>query len=333
MEAVLFGSIPLCYASVSDAMVEKHQRLRLAEGNRLAVKNIDVLFAWLWKSKDGQFERKGWNKKPYRMLFQQSFHAIKMVRGKAGARKWRQNLKRSFLGSHWVLPYPNSRGFIRKDKEEQKFIWWPSVHQRLIMQYTQSPHIGTLANPLPASNIQHHPADGWRLATISQFRGYMPFVVQPEQKWIGMPESELYASLASLREQVTAGLFQPLPTAPTLRLDDSLAPPFPYRYCNITRTRIVKTFEECDDVNDCIWFLRKGLDAYETLCYYQPSRRKRGRTRKTTNLDSNSDSALGSDETGMTSDEDSLPTILKKQGQKVRIMDMRVCELIGKFQK
>jgi hypothetical protein len=148
-----------------------------------------------------------------------------------------------------------------------------------------------------------------------------------------MPESELYASLASLREQVTAGLFQPLPTAPTLRLDDSLAPPFPYRYCNTTRTRIAKTFEECDDVNDCIWFLRKGLDAYETLRYHQPSRRKRGRIRKTRNLDSDSDSALGSDETGITSDEDSLPIMLKKQGQKVRIMDTRVRELIGKFQK
>ncbi|RKK10425.1 hypothetical protein BFJ66_g16164 [Fusarium oxysporum f. sp. cepae] len=138
LEAALLGEIPLCYDSVNNAMLEDHQPLQLAQGNRLAVKDVHVLFAWLWKSKDDHFERQGWNEKPYRMLFQQSFHAIKTARGKAGARKWRQELKRSFLGSHWILPYPHSRGFIRKDKEEKQFIWWPSAHQGLIRYYAKS---------------------------------------------------------------------------------------------------------------------------------------------------------------------------------------------------
>ncbi|SCO54204.1 uncharacterized protein FFNC_15390 [Fusarium fujikuroi] len=116
---------------VNNAMLKEHQPLQLAEGNRLAVKNIDVLFAWLWKSKDNHFERQGWNEKPHRMLFQQSFHAIKTTRGKASARKWRQESKRSFLGSHWILPYPHSRGFIRKDKEEKQFVWWPIALARI----------------------------------------------------------------------------------------------------------------------------------------------------------------------------------------------------------
>jgi hypothetical protein len=140
IEAALSGSIPLCYASVSDAMVEKHQRLRLAEGNRLAVKDIDVLFAWLWKSKDGHFERKGWNEKPYRMLFQQSFHAIKMVRGKAGARKWRQNLKRSFLGSHWVLLIQIAEGLCAKTRRNRSLYGGP-VYIRDSSCNTLSPRI------------------------------------------------------------------------------------------------------------------------------------------------------------------------------------------------
>ncbi|RTE69498.1 hypothetical protein BHE90_016118 [Fusarium euwallaceae] len=87
MEAALSGDTPLCYDSVNDAMLKEYQPLQLAHGNRLAVKDIHVLFAWLWKSIDDHFERKGWSEKPYRILFQQSFHAVKTARGKAGARK------------------------------------------------------------------------------------------------------------------------------------------------------------------------------------------------------------------------------------------------------
>jgi hypothetical protein len=112
MEAALLGEVPLCYDSVCDALAERHRPPQLAYGHRLAVKNIDVLYAWLWEWKDGQFERKGWNDKPYCMLFQQSFHATKTSRGIYGARKWRQELKKSFLRSHWMLPYPQSQGFM-----------------------------------------------------------------------------------------------------------------------------------------------------------------------------------------------------------------------------
>ncbi|KAM6506746.1 hypothetical protein FALCPG4_018840 [Fusarium falciforme] len=181
MEAALSGVIPLCYDSVNDAMLEEYQPLQLAHGNRLAVKNIHVLFAWLWKSTDDHFERQGWSEKPYRMLFQQSFHAVKTARGKAGARKWRQELKRSFIGSHWILPYPHSRGFIRKDKEEKQFTWWPSAHQGLIRHYAKSRKTGTLAHPLPASDIKRHPLDGWQLATTLFCRSYMPTSYSPNR--------------------------------------------------------------------------------------------------------------------------------------------------------
>ncbi|KAH7186861.1 hypothetical protein DER44DRAFT_858398 [Fusarium oxysporum] len=195
LESALPGEIPLCYDSVNNAMLKDHQPLQLAQGNRLAVKDIHVLFAWLWKSKDDYFERQRWNEKPYRTLFQQSFHAIKTARGKAGARIWRQDLKRSFLGSHWILPYTHSRGFMRKDKEEKQFIWWPSAHQGLIRHYAKSRQTGTLAYPLLASNIKLHPIDGWQLATTLFSKSYMPYVMQPEQELIRVPENEFYAQL------------------------------------------------------------------------------------------------------------------------------------------
>jgi hypothetical protein len=31
--------------------------------------------------------------------------------------------------SHWILPYPQNQGFMRKDKDTKDFVWWPSFHQ------------------------------------------------------------------------------------------------------------------------------------------------------------------------------------------------------------
>ena len=145
------------------------------------------------------------------MLFRQIFFAIQTARGKAGARRWRQGLKGSFLGSHWVLPYPHSRGFMRKDQEDKQLLWSPSAHQGLIRHHAKSHGMGTLANTLPASNVRHHPADGWTLASALGRTKYMPYVIEPEQTWIRLPESELYARLVSLREQVSTGASTSLP--------------------------------------------------------------------------------------------------------------------------
>ncbi|KAL9567388.1 hypothetical protein ACKAV7_008463 [Fusarium commune] len=330
LESALSGEIPLCYQSVNNAMLKDHQPLQLAQGNRLAVKDIHVLFAWLWKSKDDYFERQGWNEKPYRMLFQQSFHAIKTARGKAGARKWRQDLKRSFLGSHWILPYLHSRGFMRRDKEEKQFIWWPSAHQGLIRYYAKSRQTGTLAHPLPASNIKTHPTDGWQLATTLFSKRYMPYVMQLEQDLIRMPENELYAELVRLREQVSTGLAPGHVPAPTLELDNS-----PERYyflrkwCPVRKIEVAKTFEECDEVNECLWFLNKRLETYENLQHGQLKRRKRRRqNRAMIQSDTDSSSVSGGDEAEATSDEESLVVMRKKQAQVVRHMESRVHELI-----
>ena len=59
------------------------------------------------------------------MLYQQSFGIIELIRGKQGARAWKMNLKRTFLQSHWVLPYPQNQSFMRKCKESNEVAWWP----------------------------------------------------------------------------------------------------------------------------------------------------------------------------------------------------------------
>ncbi|KAH7191047.1 hypothetical protein BKA60DRAFT_662516 [Fusarium oxysporum] len=89
-----------------------------------------------------------YDSKPCRMLFQQSFHAIKTLRGKAGAHKG-----------------------------EIQFIWWPSAHQGLIRHYAKCRQTGTLAYLLPACNIKLYPIDSWQLIATLFSKSYMPNVI------------------------------------------------------------------------------------------------------------------------------------------------------------
>lgn len=180
MEAALSGEIPLCYESVEKVLRERFRPPKLAQGHQLAVKSVDLLFSWLWEWKDGQFQRKGWEDKHYRMLYRHSFYVVSTVRGKQKARNWREELKKSFFRSHWMLPYPQKQTFMRKDKETKQFVWWSSYHQGLHEYYRQFKYRRALPVPLPASHIKHHPSDGWRLTPVSSDIKYMPYVVEPE---------------------------------------------------------------------------------------------------------------------------------------------------------
>jgi hypothetical protein len=84
--AALAGNIPLCRPSLEDALQERFRPPPITSGNRMAVKHINVLFTWLWEWWDGRFEQKGWDHKPYRLLYQKSFEVITLIQGKDAAR-------------------------------------------------------------------------------------------------------------------------------------------------------------------------------------------------------------------------------------------------------
>ncbi|KAL7916938.1 hypothetical protein ACQKWADRAFT_308053 [Trichoderma austrokoningii] len=162
----------------------------------------------------------------------------------------------------------------------------------------------------------------------------MPYVIQPEQELVQMPESDLYTRLVSFREQTVAGPSKISPAASVLEIDISFQGEYyPSRWCDIRQMRVAKTFEECDELNECLWFLKKELQTYKNLQSHQPTRRKRCRKRTAAYLDDDSDSVMGSDETEVTSDEESLASIRKKQAQVVQVMNTRVRKLIKEFDK
>ncbi|KIW21998.1 uncharacterized protein PV07_12601 [Cladophialophora immunda] len=312
-EAALAGEVPLCYASIGKVLKKEYRPLNLAHGNRLGVKSMDVLFSWLWGWNDSQFKREGWEDKPYRMLFRQSFYAVDTARGKASARTWRQELKKSFVRNHFVVPYPQPTGFMRKDKDTKDFVWWPSFHRGLHAYYRQFQTHAALPDPLPASYIKHHPSDGWQVAPDSLLDDHMPYVVQPEHRLLHLSESELYQELVRLREQwVTQGRpgLQQIapPVMPVLEFNlrsmDYLGPTA--KWCSKKRGWVVKRFEECRTAGECSIFLRQELEKYEALQHQRQLRRRRSRRNPRPDFHSDSELDLFSASADETSDEESL---------------------------
>ncbi|KAL7903794.1 hypothetical protein GGI35DRAFT_291402 [Trichoderma velutinum] len=160
----------------------------------------------------------------------------------------------------------------------------------------------------------------------------MPYVIRPEQNLVRILGSELYANLVGFRKQMPPGPSWIISTIPTLELDDSPEGEYSsHKWCSVRQMRVTKIFEECNEVNECLWFLRKGLETYENLRSHRPNRRKRCRNCTAAYIDSDSDSIMGSDEAEATSDEESL-AITRKQ-QAVRKMETRVRELIQEFKQ
>ena len=127
------------------------------------------------------------------MLYQQSVDIIRRIRGKEQSRKWKVGLKNSFIRSHWILPYPDSRSFMRKSKGE--VVWWPNYHTG-VYEYYRSMHFSHIeSRPLPAKNIKHHPVDLWR---VGDEQSYMRWEIEPEQDIIQQSEHEIYNTLKDI---------------------------------------------------------------------------------------------------------------------------------------
>ncbi|KAE8383932.1 hypothetical protein BDV23DRAFT_189804 [Aspergillus alliaceus] len=118
-----FSVTSLCLELLKDLLQQLCLCVFQKDGNYIAVKSVDTLYTWLWEWKDSHYNRHRWKDKPYRMLYWQSYKIIQQVQGQVQARKWKRALRISFIQSHWLLPYPHSRGFMRKSKESGQEVW------------------------------------------------------------------------------------------------------------------------------------------------------------------------------------------------------------------
>ena len=327
VEAALAGQIPLCYESIQEALQDRYRPLQIASGKQVAVKNIDVLFAWLWEWSDGQFERRSWKNKPYRMLYQQSSESIVSLRGKDAARSWRRELKASFLRSHWVIPYPDNRSFLRRNKESGKATWWPSFHSGLYEYYSGLRRQQGGRGHLPASNIPHHPTQGWHLGGQSHRKTYMPFVVELETDLLDRADEEFHQELVRL--STAAGVDEAVHGDEESRATWGAKArkrrvQIEYRrWCPQRRRDVEVTVEDCRTAQDYRIFLEEEKEKYQGFeTGIRRSGRKPGQNRvKEVELSSSESEGVAEDEgRDETSDEESLAQKRRRQKQAVRKM-------------
>ena len=69
-----------------------------------------------------------------------------------------QGAQGSFIRSHWMLPYPQNQGFMRKDEETKNLGWWPVFHNGLHKYFRRFYGYKGDERSLPASNVKHLPA-------------------------------------------------------------------------------------------------------------------------------------------------------------------------------
>lgn len=195
VEDAIAGQVPLCWPSVNRVL--RHRPAHLVTGKRLAVQSIEVLFVWLWEWKDGPFQRRSWEDKPYRLLYQRSYEIIRLVHGKERARGWKQKLKGTFIRSHWLLPYPQGNRFMKRQGsgDQQQVCWWSSYHagvHRYYQAQAQEPRL----EPLPASDATHYPLNGWRLSHSAT--EYMPYDIWPEDDLVQLSDADIFEQAEQL---------------------------------------------------------------------------------------------------------------------------------------
>jgi hypothetical protein len=316
--AALAGEIPLCWPSLEGALQTQYRPPHIASGNRMAVKHINVLFTWLWEWRDGRFERKGWDHKPYRLLYQKSIEIITQIQGKDTARQWKQDLKTSFIQSHWMLPYPQNGSFMRKSKETGQIMWWSSVHRGMDLYYQE---LNVFDRPFPASYIKHHPTDHWSPSQPSL--AHLNYIIQPEQRLLHLSNPELYQTLRDLQTQWMSLARPPRPliyqpSQVIFEIQERIQNPFN------PITGPVETWS----ISACSQMLQPALYKHEILQHRRQcvQHRKRNSSRPDYYSDTDPEPAAEIDE--QTSDEEGIEPQKARVIQYIQQIEKRMYELI-----
>ncbi|KFY09998.1 hypothetical protein V491_07848 [Pseudogymnoascus sp. VKM F-3775] len=102
-------------------------------GNKMRFEGVKDLVHFLFMWDDGK-ERRGWESKPYRVIFQKSFEMIERRLGYSRAEKWLEEFFYLVRLTHWVLPYPSNTSLITLTKTSRsqglrgRTMWFSAVY-------------------------------------------------------------------------------------------------------------------------------------------------------------------------------------------------------------
>lgn len=183
MREACLGNVPLTGPGIRsvflDGVIDDDLVLVLKPRN---VTHVENLFAWLWgwdgDAAEGDWPRQGWEFKPFRIFYRQSYGWIAQMHGVQQARQWRVRLKQTWLRTHWVLPYPSKARFWSTGPGEKHYIW-ASHHAAVSTYYGPSPAVISL------EDLPYLPVTGWeRSSTLPPHNISLPPVPEDFESWL-----------------------------------------------------------------------------------------------------------------------------------------------------
>jgi hypothetical protein len=115
------GEIGLYYASIQEHFKpESISTLHIIEPRRTKTKTIEDLVFFLWDDRlDDELDRGRWEDAPFRIFARRAINIITEHCGKAARHKFRDDIKRYFIATHWLFPQPTQTKFVQRGKGKQ----------------------------------------------------------------------------------------------------------------------------------------------------------------------------------------------------------------------
>jgi hypothetical protein len=102
--------------------------LHIIASNRCKIRTVKELVDFLWDFNDGHL-RKQWEHRGYRSLHQRALEIVRIHCGGAVADELHMRIKRTFVLTTWVVPYPNEQQFFQKSHGAR--LWLSIYHRKL----------------------------------------------------------------------------------------------------------------------------------------------------------------------------------------------------------
>jgi hypothetical protein len=176
-EDALAGDVMLCAHSLqrvlNTAPVEPDEGswlagLHIVASNRCKIRTVKELVDFLWDFDDGHL-RKQWEHRGYRRLHQRALEIVRIHCGGAVADELHMRIKRTFVLTTWVVPYPNEQQFFQKSRGAR--LWLSIYHRKWALSVPKGTLIGH-------DDLRRQEADKW--VHSENWRPYGPSANQPK---------------------------------------------------------------------------------------------------------------------------------------------------------
>lgn len=130
------GEIPLCATELQRLLTDEFmQNLCIVNGDRTKIQTIEALVSLLWDFND-QVKRGHWENIAFRTIFQRAVELIGEYCGVENQSMFHDTVKRYFIATNWLIPYPRNNKFFQKNQHKET-MWIAVYHRRLAYSETK----------------------------------------------------------------------------------------------------------------------------------------------------------------------------------------------------